>query len=473
MDKIIGRDRELDKLQKFNKSGKGEFIALYGRRRVGKTSLIRFFYKDTFDFYVTGIMEGTKSEQEEAFHSALVNSGYHGEKPRNWKESFTALGQVLDTKRQKKRCVVFIDEIPCFDTERSGFVKALGDFWNRRGSWQDNLILIICGSATSWMIKNVIDNKGGLHNRITHEIHLKPFTLFQTECYVKAQKAKWSRLSILQIYMVLGGIPYYLSLIDYTLGAPENIDNLFFSQDAELRREYDRLYTSLYKSPEKYIDIIRLLSKHKQGLTRNQISNMLSIPSGTALSEMLKDLVYCDFIRKYNDTWKKNDCIYQIVDFFSLFYEKFCTGTVTDKAFWRHTINTSIQNNWYGLAFERVCICHIEEMMQSLHIDTILTSYYSWRSRTSTHGAQIDLIVDRADGIINIFEMKYFKADYRFEKDEYLKMMNRIEDFRVESKTRKGIQAILVTTFALKRNDYSDIFGRILSLDDLFVKVEY
>lgn len=470
MDKIIGRESELELLDKYNKSGKSEFVALYGRRRVGKTSLVRYYFKDKFDFYVTGVLDGTKTDQEDAFYDALVKHGYVGDKPKNWKEALNALGTILEKKKRKKRCVVFIDELPCFDTEYSGFVKEFGDFWNRMASWYDNIFLMICGSATAWMIRNVIDSKGGLHNRVTHEMHLRPFDLYKTEKYVRARKGKWDRLSILQMYMALGGIPYYFSLVDFSKSAAENIDALFFSQDAELRKEFRRLYTSLYKNPEQYLDIIKVLAISREGMTRDEILKKLKLASGKNISERLEDLVLCDFVSRQSNGGKVNSGIYRLVDFYTLFYLTFCNSEITDRAYWRHTINTPPQNTWYGLAFERVCLCHIWQIIQSLRLDSMLTKYYSWRSKESVPGAQIDMIIERADGIINICEMKYSKSDYKHDIKDSRSLMNKVDDFVSETKTKKTIQTVLVTTHGLKMGDHADDFQKVLTMNHLFIE---
>lgn len=470
MDKIIGRESELELLDKYNKSGKSEFVALYGRRRVGKTSLVRYYFKDKFDFYVTGVLDGTKTDQEDAFYDALVKHGYVGDKPKNWKEALNALGTILEKIKRKKRCVVFIDELPCFDTEYSGFVKEFGDFWNRMASWYDNIFLMICGSATAWMIRNVIDSKGGLHNRVTHEMHLRPFDLYKTEKYVRARKGKWDRLSILQMYMALGGIPYYFSLVDFSKSAAENIDALFFSQDAELRKEFRRLYTSLYKNPEQYLDIIKVLAISREGMTRDEILKKLKLVSGKNISERLEDLVLCDFVSRQSNGGKVNSGIYRLVDFYTLFYLTFCNSEITDRAYWRHTINTPPQNTWYGLAFERVCLCHIWQIIQSLRLDSMLTKYYSWRSKESVPGAQIDMIIERADGIINICEMKYSKSDYKHDIKDSRSLMNKVDDFVSETKTKKTIQTVLVTTYGLKMGDHADDFQKVLTMNHLFIE---
>lgn len=471
MDKLIGREKETSLLDKYTHNNRSEFIAIYGRRRVGKTFLVRSHFKDTFDFYATGIIEGSMAEEMEAFNVALINYGYKGKKKaKTWIEAFTVLAQLLKEKAAQKASslIVFIDELPCFDTRNSGFIHALDFFWNSQGAWIDNIKFIVCGSATSWMIRNVINNKGGLHNRVTHEMHLRPFNLGQVEEYLKAIHFKCSRLSTLQLYSTLGGVPYYLSLLDPEESVPENIDRLFFSDDAEMRVEYRRLFYSLYKNPETYINIINALASCKQGMTRKEIAEKLKTPNNGHLGDMLDDLIYCDFVRLYNNGLRQNGGIYQLIDPYTLFYHQFCKKKSTDIHYWRNLIGTPIQNTWYGLSFERVCLCHIREIIHVLHLDTIHTEFYSWRSKTSEKGAQIDLIIDRADGNITICECKYSQGDYSLNKTEYQKLLNRIEVFRNETKCKKGIQPIIITTFGLVKNEYADIAQRVVTLDELF-----
>ncbi len=468
--KLIARDREIENLTQYYNSNQSEFVALYGRRRVGKTFLIRNYFNDQFAFFVTGIIEGNKKEQMTVFHQALTQYGYTGDAANNWLEAFAQLAQLLKQKKRttKKRLVVFIDELPCFDTKNSGFVRALGHFWNTTGVAMDRLMLIVCGSATSWMINKVVNNHGGLHNRITHTMHLKPFTLFQTEQYVRAKRSTWDRMSILQMYMALGGIPFYLSKIDFDQSATDNIDRLLFAENGDFRNEYHRLFQSLYRHPEVYMDVIRLLSDNKKGLTRKQIADTLSIPNNGHLSQVLSDLAHCDFIRAYGNGKKLNQMIYQVIDFYTLFYNQFLAKRITDQHYWRNHLGTPKQNTWYGFTFERVCQCHINQIIRALHLDSIHVEYYSWRSRESTPGAQIDLIIDRADGIITMCEIKYSKTQYTLTKAEYDKILNRIECFMRETHSRKGIQTVIVTTQGLKPHGYAEIASKSICLDDLF-----
>ncbi|MCH5319813.1 MAG: ATP-binding protein [Paramuribaculum sp.] len=470
MEKLIGREKETNKLTEYYNSDKSEFIALYGRRRVGKTFLIRSFFKDKFDFYATGVIDGSRKTEMDAFHASLIRYGYKGEKAKTWNEAFNQLAVLLErkNKNRKRRLVVFLDELPCFDTPRSGFLQALDLFWNSRASWIENIYFVVCGSATSWMMSNIVNNRAGLHKRTTHIMHLRPFTLGQTEEYLKSRKFRWPRISILQAYMVLGGVPYYLSLLDSTKNVPDNIDSLFFSSEPELENEYDRLFHSLFKNADSYMEIIRYLSSHRDGYTRTEIANGLKIPDNGHLSRMLDDLEHCDFIRKYNNGALQKNGIYQLVDFFSLFHHKFGNSRITDEHFWRNSLGTPEQNTWYGFTFEKVCLCHIKQIVHGLRLDTIRHEYYAWRSQDSRPAVQIDLIIDRADGIATICEIKYSKDDYTVSENEYRKIIRRVNAFQEETHHKGGVQVSLVTTYGIKDNMYSEISDIPITMNELF-----
>ncbi len=471
MEKIIGRETELEKLNDYFESGRSEFVALYGRRRVGKTFLVRSFFKDKFDFYATGVIDGSRETEMEAFHNALVRYGYKGERAKTWIQAFTQLADLLERKNRNRtrRLTVFLDELPCFDTPRSGFLSALDLFWNSRASWMDNIYFVVCGSATSWMMRNIVNNKAGLHKRTTHTMHLRPFTLGQTEEYLKSRKFRWPRIAVLQAYMVLGGVPYYLSLLDPKLNVPDNIDALFFSAEPELENEYQRLFNSLFKNAEGYMEIIRLLSSHRDGYTRAEIARELKIADNGHLCEMMDDLEHCDFVRRYNNGTLQKNGIYQLIDFFSLFHYKFGTNRVTDEHFWRNALGTPEQNNWYGLTFERVCLWHVRQIVRGLRLDAIRHDYYAWRSQNSKPAVQIDLVIDRADGMATICEMKYSKDDYTLTEGEYKKIVHRMETFQKETCYKGGVQASIVTTFSLQNNMYSEISPIPITMNELFV----
>ena len=468
---MIGREAERRLLEQYIESPRPEFIAIYGRRRVGKTYLITEIFRDRLTFDMTGVLEGDKDDQLSSFFLSLRKAGYDGEKPKNWLEAFEALKSILKQTSDNKKSIIFIDELPCLDTPRSGLVKALDLFWNGWANRQKNIKLIVCGSATTWMVDNIIDNHGGLHDRITHEIHIHPFTLGETEEYLKSEGFRWNRISIAQCYMILGGIPYYLSLLDNGQSLAENIDRLFFSADAELHREYDRLFKSLFRNPQPYVKIIQLLTSTRKGLTRNEISEKLGKETGGHLSKMLENLENCDFIRKYNIKDKKinsKNGIYQLTDFFTCFHNDFCTKGTTDEHFWSNTLNPPKQNTWLGLAFERLCQAHIPQIKKALGIDRIHTEYYSWRSKESKPAAQVDLIIERADQITNLCEIKYCRAEYALDAKESSKLQNRVADFERETGTRSAVNLTFITTFGLKRNSYASDIRYHIELDALF-----
>lgn len=469
---IIGRKEEIARIKDYYESERPEFIAVYGRRRVGKTFLIRQIFDNHFAFDMTGIIDGSKTEQMDAFHVAMCSYGYKGRKAKNWIEAFYNLRVLLESKMEKgKRCVVFIDELPCLDTPKAGFVNALGHFWNNWANWQPEIMLIVCGSATSWMVRNVIDNHGGLHDRITHEMHLHPFCLRETEEYFHANGFSWNRLSILQAYMAIGGIPYYMSLFERKESPAVGLDRLFFAEGAELRKEYRRLFASLFKNEKPYIEIIEALSKRRQGMNRDELSRALGKKNNGKLGEMLTDLIYCDFVKKSfvcDKRIKKNSAIFQLVDFYTIFYHTFIEKKTTEPHCWTRNLHTAHINVWHGLAFERVCMCHMPQIKNALGIRSVAAEYYSWRSRISENGAQIDIIIDRADNTINLCEAKYSNGLYSLDKEEYLKSQNRIAAFADETQTRSSIVPTMITTFGVAPGQYSSQIPVFILLDDLF-----
>lgn len=459
-------------LERYVASGRAEFIAVYGRRRVGKTFLIRQLFRESFAFDVIGIIEGKRSEQMAVFAQALRQAGYKGSKPTTWLDAFFALRQVLEQKvGQDRPLVVFIDEMPCLDTPKSGFVRALGHFWNSWAAWQPEIKLIVCGSATSWMVRNIIDNHGGLHNRVTHEIILKPFTLSETEEYFRANGFPWSRLGVLHAYMAVGGIPYYLSLFSPVESPAQSIDRLFFSEGGELRKEFRRLFASLFRNPEPYLAIIRLLSTHPMGMTREEISQHLSANNNGHLGELLTDLTYCDFLcahRVRGKSVKVTSAIYKLSDFYTLFYLTHAVKSPNNPNYWTRLQGTPAVNGWLGLAYERVCMAHVDQIKRALGIEGVMTEAYSWRSREKQHPAQVDLLIERADKMINLCEIKYSETPFVLTQEEYLNIGRRVESFREATQTRYGIVPTLITTYGLASGMYADCIHASVVLDDLF-----
>ena len=473
METFIGRKNEIRQLTDYYNSGRAEFIAIYGRRRIGKTYLVRNVFRGKFCFEMSGSIGAGSEAQISNFVHALHDYGYNtDDSPMTWTDAFFALRSLLKEQIGKgKRLVLFIDELPCLDTPKSGFLQAFEHFWNSWASDHHEIMLIVCGSATSWMVGNLIDSHGGLHNRITHEIHLAPFTLAETEEMLLANGFAWHRLSILQAYSIMGGIPYYLGLLERDKNLEANIDRLFFAERGELKREYNRLYASLFKKSEIYMKVIEALASCKQGLTRKQISEKIKATSGGTLTKVIRELVNCDFVRGYNTRERKikqKDQIYQLSDLYTLFYMQFCHKATTDEHYWTNMMGKPLQNTWYGLSFERVCMLHIPQIKKKLGIDHIHTEYYSWRSRESVPAAQIDLIIERADNLTNVCEIKYSQLPYSITKEEDTHIRNRIADFVSETNIRTGILFTMITTFGIRNNAYSSIAQASLTIDDLF-----
>lgn len=473
METIIGRLTEIKKLTSAVNSHRAEFIALYGRRRVGKTFLINQMFRNQFAFKMTGVIEGSLKDQFTAFTDAMSDYGYDmPEKPDDWMKAFILLKNALKPKvNSGERCVIFIDELPAMDAENSNVAGAVGYFWNNWASQYDNIVFIICGSATSWMITNVIDSKGGLHDRITIEMPIHPFTLNETEQYLKDKQFVWNRQMTLQAYMVFGGIPYYLSLLDREESLVQNVDRLFFSQDMQMRREFRRLFNTLYKNPDRYIDIIKALGKSRSGLTREEIAGALKGANNGHLGRQLEDLVCCDLIRKNivrEKKIKRKDAIYQLCDFFSIFYLTFIDKAEVEQQYWAHHINTPEVNAWMGLAYERICMAHIGQIKHSLRIDAISTLTYSWRSKTTTPAAQIDIIIERADKIVNICEVKYSQDEYHLDKEEYEKICKRKNNFLQETGLRHAPWLTMITTEGIAKGKYTEMIQSQVRLDDLF-----
>lgn len=469
---LIGRSKEVSLLQSYVDSQQAEFIAIYGRRRVGKTFLISNIFADMIVFETSGIIHGSSEDQFAAFNHSLRKIGYTGPYAKTWMEAFFSLEQALTPKlNSNKRQVIFIDELPCLDVRNTRFVIALGLFWNSWVSKHDNLMLVVCGSATSWMVDNVVNNHGGLHNRITHSMHLHPFNLAQCEQYFQARGMVWERHSILQAYMVFGGVPYYLSLIKPSESVVEAIDRLLFSPQGELREEYHRLFSSLFTNPEPYITIVRALANHRYGLTRDELAEYLGKSDGGGLTKLLDNLVKCDFIHYHRVRLKKinkTGGYYALSDSFVQFYHTYLDTPSNDEHYWSHNLLSSKTNTFFGLAFERVCMSHIPQIKKAIGIDQIGTEYYSWRSTDKEQKAQIDLLIERADRIINLCEIKYSTLPYTINKEEDLKFRTRQAAFVNQTGIRYGIQATYISPYGLTPNTYSSSIQKVITMDDLF-----
>ena len=469
---IIGRKEEQQILHSAAQSENSEFVAVYGRRRVGKTYLIRETFGYKFTFQHTGLAKGNTKEQLFSFAISLRDAGYDDcPIPKSWLEAFSLLSTYLKNSTDEKK-IVFLDELPWMDTPRSNFISAFEHFWNGWASARKDIVLIICGSATSWIINKVINDHGGLHNRVTKQIALQPFTLKECEMFAQSKGLEMSRYQLAECYMVLGGIPYYWSLLEKGLSLAQNIDKIIFAKNGKLSNEFNQLYASLFKSPEQYIDIVTALGKKKAGMTREEIIAATDKYSNGALSKVLDELEYCGFIRKYNGFDKKSkQAIYQLIDNYTLFYFKFIQQNENnDEHFWSASIDSAMHRAWSGLAFERLCMAHTQQIKAALGIAGVLSNVYSWRKEAdeTSDGAQIDLLIDRKDQVINLCEMKYSLSEYIIDAEYEQKLRNKKSVFIDTTNTRKAVHLTMVTTFGIKVNAHSGIVQNEITLEDLF-----
>ena len=473
---IIGRTKEKDILGQAVFSEKPEFIVVYGRRRVGKTYLVKEYFNNRFAFYSSGVpnAKGVRSKLK-VFHESLIEYGSEEkDAPKDWLEAFRRLKTVLSGTSVTKdpvsgRKIVFIDELPWFDGPKSDFKAALELFWNSWASSQPDLCLIVCGSATSWITNNLLYSKGGFYNRLTRRIHLQPFTLNECKGYFDKNNIDLSNDQIIKYYMVFGGVPYYLDLYDSRMSLDQNINELIFEPTGQLHDEYYMLFRSLFSHPDDHIKVIEALSSSGYGLSRTALSKKTGLNNGRELTSALFDLQQCGFIREY-DPYKKNKYgkMYQITDPFTLFYMAFLKDGKIGS--WLHFTGTPAYYNWVGHAFEKVCLNHIPQIKTVLGISGIASQEYSWLGETTETrpGAQIDLLIDRADNVIDLCEMKFTEDSFVISKSFRDNMVNKRELFRERTKTRKAVATLLISANGVKRNEYSGTVQHIITGDELF-----
>ena len=471
---IIGRQEELLMLKEAYISRYSEFVAVYGRRRVGKTFMVREFFNYQFTFQHAGLAKEGMRKQLVAFRDSLIEAGLDGyDTPKDWLEAFNGLKTLIRSSRKKKK-VIFLDEAAWMDTPKSGFLSALENFWNNWASARKDVLLIICASATSWIIKKVFKNRGGLHNRVTYKIPLSPFTLKECEQYSLKRGLRLNRYQIVNLYMVMGGVALYWSLLDKRLSAVQNIDVLFFNPQAKLKGEFDELYDSLFKNPEHYKEIIFALGKHNKGLTRQEIIDTGTVKDNGALTLKLEELEECGFIIRTPDFPKtKKDTIYKLVDNYTIFYFKYIHENEGVEGFWSSAGGGQSIRSWSGLAFERVCLQHVSQIKRALGFPAVATRQHAWRSDPSRledgeSGVQIDLIIDRSDNVINLCEMKWASDEYVIDKKYDAELRHKADVFVRQTGTRKAIHLTMVTTYGVKRNIYYDDFQSQVTLDQLF-----
>lgn len=471
--KIIGRQTEIKELENLYGNVHSEFVVLYGRRRVGKTFLVNELFRDRVTFSHTALspieIEGKElmKMQLQNFTYSLLRAGAEiTSPPANWLEAFFMLESFLESKADGNRLLVFMDELPWLDTPRSGFVTAFEAFWNGWGAKRDDLMLVACGSAVSWISDKLINGIGGLFDRVTSEIKLEPFNLRETEEFFRSKDIRLDRYDIIQSNMIFGGVPYYLNLFAQDMSLAQNVDSLIFNRKGKLANEYDRLFGSIFSKPDSAERMIRFLAGKRVGYSREDILKGTGMVDGGEFTKLLRSLEESDFIsrfRYYGESPRKSR--YRLIDGFCLFYNYFCGRKDTnDNNYWQHNQNNPSVNAWRGYSFENVCFCHIGQIKSALGISGVHTETYSWAGASS----QIDLLIDRDDRLINLCECKYSSRDFILDKEYDARLRERQASFIDETGTRKSTLLTLITTFGLKHNEYSGRFQSVITSDDLF-----
>ena len=469
---IIGREQEKRLLYDCLESNRPEFLLVYGRRRIGKTYLIKEFFNNMFSFYATGVPGEKTRDQLKAFNENLLQYGAEEKKiPADWFEAFRRLRALLEREDVKRdiwgqKRVIFLDELPWMATAKSDFRMAFDLFWNGWASAQKDILLIVCGSAASWIIDNILMDTGGMYNRVTRRMHLMPFTIKECAELLKASGSVLSNKNLMDAYMVFGGIPYYLNMINPTLSIAQNVDQLIFRENGALHYEYNMLFHSLFKNADKHFAVMRKLAGNKQGILREELLADKKLPGGETLTRILRELEQSGFIRKYcSYQAKSKGGIYQITDSFSLFAMNFLEKDKISS--WMDYIKTPAYNAWIGNAFEIFCLNHVQMIKKALGIEGVSSSEYAWRSKKSTPGVQIDLLIDRKDDIINLCEMKYSEKEYTITASYEKDLIHKVEAFREESKTLKAVHITMVTSSGLKRNEHWNVAQYDISMNAL------
>ncbi|MGM9780705.1 MAG: ATP-binding protein [Candidatus Cryptobacteroides sp.] len=482
MKTIIGREKEIKELKSLYDSNKPQLVAVYGRRRVGKTFLVDEALKGLITFRHAGLSPVDEdgdanmlSDQLKHFYQSLL---LHGMKkshcPSSWLEAFFMLEQWLQGIDDGSRQVIFLDELPWLDTPRSKFITAFEGFWNTWACHRDNIMVVVCGSATSWMQDKFVGNHDGLYGRVTREIKLSPFSLKECELYLKNNGVKLSRYDIAQSNMIIGGIPYYLQYFTPGLSLAQNVDKLFFSNDSVLGGEYDRLFSSVFSNPEEMKKIVEHLSVRRGGWTRKEIAERTKLGDNGQFTKMLKALIASDFVVKYVPFGhSRREEYYKLIDPLCIFYLKFVKGhSRLDNDFWLTNISSQSIVTWRGFAFEELCLRHIDKIKKALGISGVATRQSAWlvKGDDEVEGSQIDLIIERKDNIVNMCEMKFYNDEYSVTKSYDRVLVGRYNRLDSMIPKRCTINTVLVTTFGLAYNEYSSSFQAVVTLDDLFDK---
>ena len=472
---LIGRNKEITLLNDALKSNKPELIVVYGRRRVGKTYLVRQVYDNKICFEISGLHEGKLTDQLENFYR-IINSKMSKTKttstPKGWQEAFGLLIDYLETLDNNNKKVLFFDEFPWLATSKSKFLMSFENFWNSYASRRNDLVVIICGSAASYMVSKIIRNKGGLHNRITQLVRLNPFTLHETEQFLVTNNIKYTRYDILQLYMTIGGVPFYLEKLKKGESVPQAIDRLCFSKDGTLVNEFNNIYESLFENHERHVAVIKSLSEVRKGLTRNELVKRSKLSSGGTFTKIIEELIESGFVEQYKPFGKKvKDTLYRLSDEYSMFYLKFIKDNKTSgMGTWNRLFLSNSFTSWLGFSFETLCMKHIDQIKSALGLSVIYSESAGWTGMGNGKGAQIDLLIDRADNVINICEMKFSSASFTITKKYADEIRNKLNVFHTSTQTKKNLFFTMITTYGVEENSYYlELVQNSVDMNSLFL----
>jgi AAA+ ATPase superfamily predicted ATPase len=484
VEEVLGREKEKEVLKEVLDSKEAEFVAIYGRRRVGKTHLIRQFFSEKGVYLeASGAKDKPLKKQIENFMKAVSKTFFKDISlgtPLNWDAAFDILTKELKGLSKSKKIIVFLDELPWMATKRSGLLQSLDYYWNLHWSKLSNLVLIVCGSAASWMLEKLIYSKGGLHKRITRKMLLEPYKLKETEQFLKKRGFRMNQKQILDLYMAIGGIPFYLRGLRKGLSAAQNINALCFEKNGLLYDEFKNLFESLFDKADVNLTIVREIVKHGNKISREELIRATGISSGGTLNKRLKELEAAGFIQSFLPFERtKRGHFYRVNDEFSLFHLKWIEPFIEAKAvdhesaYWQNIVKTPAVSSWAGLAYEAICLKHIAQVRKALGLEKVTCKTGSWQfspqKGSKEEGVQIDLLFDRQDGAVTICEIKYSEKPFVIDKTYAKKLMLKMDTFELRFKTTKQIILALVTTMGLKSSVWSkEIVDKEVILKDLF-----
>jgi uncharacterized protein len=470
---MIGREYEIERLTESLKSNSSELIAVYGRRRVGKTFLIRNVYEKQIKFEVTGLYGGKKENQLDIFFEELKKVSkklQEQDKPSNWKVAFELLKNYITGLKGAEKKVIFIDEMPWLDTHKSDFRMYFGHFWNTFCEKRDDIVVIVCGSAASYMVQNVISNQGSLHARLTYKLQIKPFTLYETKAYLESKNIKWGHYHILHLYIAIGGIPQYLSKVRKGESVVQAIQRMCFDENGDLVNEFEEIFESLFTHSSSHISIVRALGQLSKGVERDELIKKSKQHGGGAFTRALDELIASGFISKYLPYDKKiKKTLYRLSDEYSKFYLKYIESNKNQgENFWKTMFQKQSYISWAGFNFETICLKHVLQIKKALKIEGVHSTNSSW----SGEGAQVDLVIKRDDNWVNLCEMKFYSSEYKIGKNELDNLRNKVEQFKNDTGTKDAVVITMVTTFGVIKNEnFHEIVEDNFTMEILFERI--